>query len=286
MGLFSGISNALFGTKKAYDTSGQVNATNQATDLQREMYQKSLELNQPFYDIGVSGAGNLAERLGVGGDQNSPIYGSLTKGYDYQDYINSPAYNFIKGEGQQAIDRAMAAQGKTLSPEAVKELQRYNQGLASQYYQQGLDNFNTEQNSIYNRLAGIAGAGQTAAGSNISSGANYGNTYSGLVTGLADAQSAARIGRSSAGQSMFNTILGGAGAIWGSDERLKYNIQPDGKENGCQMYTFNYIGMPKTTYRGVIAQDILKTNKDAVVESNGYYMVNYDKLGLKMSVVN
>lgn len=66
---------------KAVDTSGLQQATQQATALQKEMYEKGLELSQPFYDVGVSSIGRLSDLLGLSG-------GSMqTRDQIYQDLL-------------------------------------------------------------------------------------------------------------------------------------------------------------------------------------------------------
>jgi outer membrane lipoprotein SlyB len=60
----------------------------------------------------------------------------------------------------------------------------YNQGLASTQYQNAFNNFNTQQNNIFNRLSAIASLGQNAAG-------NLGNSGTQLGTGIAQAQAGA-----------------------------------------------------------------------------------------------
>lgn len=75
-------------------------------------------------------------------------------------------------------------------------------------------------------------------------------------------------------------------AAFASDYRLKENITRVGNEGGYNLYHYNYIGNP-TIFKGVMAQDVIKTNPEAVtVMDNGYYGVYYDKLGLKLEVVN
>lgn len=64
---------------------------------------------------------------------------------------SSPGYQFQLAEGQKAIDRAAAAQGRFGSGAYYKDLGRFSQGLASQEYGNRL-----------NQLAGLAGVGSQA----------------------------------------------------------------------------------------------------------------------------
>jgi hypothetical protein len=68
-----------------------------------------------------------------------------------------------------------------------------------------------------------------------------------------------------------------------SDIRLKEDIVPAGvADNGLPLYEFSYRGQPGR-YEGVMAQDVLQVRPDAVTcGADGYYRVDYTKLGLKL----
>ena len=78
--------------------------------------------------------------------------------------------------------------------------------------------------------------------------------------------------------------LGVTGASFLSDAKAKENIKPVGTKNGLNIYEFNYLGQP-TRWRGVIAQEVMKTRPDAVRQRNGVLSVNYDALGIAMELV-
>ncbi|MEM7194728.1 MAG: tail fiber domain-containing protein [Pseudomonadota bacterium] len=70
-----------------------------------------------------------------------------------------------------------------------------------------------------------------------------------------------------------------------SDLRLKENVTDlDVTSNGHKLYRFSYIDDPHSIeYVGVMAQDLLEYKPDAVlVGDQGYYQVNYSKLGFHM----
>lgn len=72
-----------------------------------------------------------------------------------------------------------------------------------------------------------------------------------------------------------------------SDARIKTDIAWVGMVKGnIPVYRYRYIGSA-TRFEGVMAQDILNIQPDAVVHwSNGMMGVNYAKLGLKMKVIH
>ena len=65
-----------------------------------------------------------------------------------------------------------------------------------------------------------------------------------------------------------------------SDERLKRDIIPLGIENGFNTYGFRYIWGTQR-YKGVMAQEVMKTNPQAVGKVLGLYMVDYDEIGVE-----
>lgn len=72
-----------------------------------------------------------------------------------------------------------------------------------------------------------------------------------------------------------------------SDERLKKNIVYLKTENGHKLYEFEYKNEPNIKYIGVIAQEVMKTNPEAVlIGDDGYYKVLYNMLGIEMKKLN
>jgi hypothetical protein len=85
----------------------------------------------------------------------------------------------------------------------------------------------------------------------------------------------------------FNAMqgLGALGSLFTkSDARLKENIVPIGVRNGHVVYEWNYVG-GDAIYRGVMAQDLLDTDA-VVIDDDGYYAVDYGKVGFPMERVN
>lgn len=90
------------------------------------------------------------------------------------DVTKDPGYALRMSQGQNALTAGSAAAGNYGSGNLGVALQNYGQDLGSQeygaaynrQYTSALDQYNAavlSQNTIYNRLAGIAGTGQTAA---------------------------------------------------------------------------------------------------------------------------
>lgn len=71
-----------------------------------------------------------------------------------------------------------------------------------------------------------------------------------------------------------------------SDQRLKRNIKLLETRNGINIYSFQYV-WSNEYFVGVMAQELLGTAHEvAVVERNGYYSVDYSKLGFEMQTLS
>ncbi|TBG78621.1 tail fiber domain-containing protein [Rhizobium leguminosarum] len=82
----------------------------------------------------------------------------------------------------------------------------------------------------------------------------------------------------------FNAMqgIGALGSMFTkSDARLKTGIKPIGVKNGHTIYEWRYVGS-SMRFRGVMAQDVIDINPRAVIVQNGYYAVDYSRLGLEM----
>ena len=140
-------------------------------------------------------------------------YGSLLQSFGMDQYEADPGYQFRLDQGQKQLERQLAAQGKTYSPEAAKALMGYNQGMASQEYGNAYNRYQNDQNTIFNRLAGISGLGQQQAQLLNQSGENYANNVNQTNTSLANAQASAAQAKSDSKGSMFGNILGLGGQL-------------------------------------------------------------------------
>jgi hypothetical protein len=154
----------------------QSQAAQNALALQREMFEYQKGLLEPYRTAGTAALKRLEGALGLGG----PAQPQQTLEMD-------PGYGFRLGEGMKALERMQSARGSMLSGGAMKAGQRYAQDYASGEY-----------GNAYNRLANIAGLGQTT-GTQLGNAASQFSTNAGNVMGQeANALAAGRIGRASA----------------------------------------------------------------------------------------
>jgi hypothetical protein len=136
-----------------------------------------------------------------------------------------PGYGFRQEQGEQAINRSVAARTGLLSGHAGKEIARFNQGLASNEYAAAFDRFRQQNADRFGRLAGVAGSGQNAAtqyagtaGSNIT---NAAARRGGFLTGtgqqaidaVTGAGNAAAAGDIASGNAWASGLSGGLSSL-------------------------------------------------------------------------
>ena len=96
-------------------------------------------------------------------------------------------------------------------------------------------------------------------------------------------------GSSGGGGGILGGITKAVGGLF-SDIRLKENIEllEKGKGGDPNIYSFNYKWQPKARWSGVMAQELLGTKHADSVRTNseGYYMVDYHKLGIQMKLLS
>jgi hypothetical protein len=115
-----------------------------AIEEQRRQYDQTRQDMAPWLAAGREGLGGLQQLLA-----------------NPDSIQNSTAYQWRLGQGTQALDRSAAARGGLFNGGHSADLIRFGQGEASQ-----------EFGNQWNRLAGLAGVGQTTASNLGSLGAN------------------------------------------------------------------------------------------------------------------
>lgn len=193
--------------------NAQRDANAQSIALQREMFNKQIELQQPWYDVGVRALPKLEAQANA---MPEAFTGKV-------DLTQDPGYQFRLKEGLKAIDRTASARGGLLSGGALKAAAQYGQDYASQEYgnaySRALDIYNAavaREAAGYNRLSSLAGVGQTTAG-NLSTqagqfGRSAGQVYQDTGTAVANSLLAQGNARASQYGAIGNAIGGAAGA--------------------------------------------------------------------------
>jgi hypothetical protein len=177
------------------------NASNAATQASLDEQKREFDINQqnqaPWLNTGKSALNVLAGMYGLNGQG--------TAGQpDYSAFYQSPDYTFALQQGQQALDRSAAARGSLYSGGNAVDTMNFGQGLASQQF-----------GNFYNRLAGLAGVGQTAANQLGTSGQNYANSVGQMNQWNAQNQMGSIYDKSNANSNMWNQIAGIGGNLAG-----------------------------------------------------------------------
>lgn len=174
---FGGLAGGYLTGQAAKDAANiQAQSAQNALALQREQFEYQKGLLEPYRKAGESALGRLSGVMGLDGQPAQP-----------QQLLDmDPGYAFRLGEGMKALERVQAARGKMLSGGAIKAGQRYAQDFASGEY-----------GTAYNRLANIAGLGQTVGDQLGSAAQQFGRTAGETMFQGANALAAGRVGRTS-----------------------------------------------------------------------------------------
>jgi hypothetical protein len=192
----------------------QAGASENATNAQEGMFNTQLQNEQPFMQAGTSDVNELNYLMGVGPQGGANIssangaYGSLNKPFTTADWKSlSPAYNMQLQQGAQGTLNQSASTQGALSGAALTDLQASNQGLANTSFNNAFNMYQTQNQNVYSRLAGIANMGEAAASNQATGGSSYAQ---GIGQSITNTGTAIGAGIAGAGQSAGNMGLLGA----------------------------------------------------------------------------
>ena len=151
---------------------------------------------------------------------------------DPNSVTNDKALQWQMGRGIDAIQRSAAAKGTLLTGGLEKKLDEWGQGLASTYYgdvynralneyRMAHDIYTGNQDSLYSRLAGVAGLGQNAAANMGNAAGAYGQGASNTMLGIGNAQA----GGTAAGGAAWGNAVGNLGNIAASSYQQTHQPQ-------------------------------------------------------------
>ena len=197
------LGSAYMGSKSASKAADvQAQATQAAQNAQERMFERQVELQEPFRQAGVNALNKLI-----------PL-SDYTK-FGMEQYQADPGYGFRLSEGMKALDRTAAARGGLLSGATLKGAQRYGQDLASQEYQNAFNRYQTERAAQLNPLQSLAGVGQTAAGTLTNAYGNFGAQTGQNLQDIASARASGYLGQSNA----LSSALGQGGQMYQYGQR-------------------------------------------------------------------
>lgn len=260
-------------TNRAIDA--QADAAKYAADVQRQMYDQTREDLAPWRQ---AGQGALSQLTGRMDDLNRP--------FSMADFTADPGYQFRMQEGMKALERSAAARGGRMSGGTLKALTRYGQDFAANEYTNAYNRFNADRERTFNRLASLAGVGQTTSSQLANANAAFGQGLANTAVGLGNSQAAAHIGQANRVSNLIGQGI--TAGIIASDRRLKTDVHRVSKEDleelrrSIKPYMFKYASSKHGAgqWVGVMAQDLEKSKlgRTVVVEKDGVKMVDFPKL--------
>lgn len=211
IGAAGGMATSLFGASSmsdAYDNAAQaqLQAAREAQQLQWKMYSQSRNDMMPWLRAGSGAVNRLSAGLKPGGEYSK---------FTLKDFEQDPGYQWRKQEGINTLRAGGAATGMLGSGNMGTALVGYGQNLASNEYQ----NAYSRWMDSYNKVANLAGAGQSAAQSTGNAALSTGQGMASTALYGGNAQAQGILGSANAWNqglmNSWNQLMGGVGAMTG-----------------------------------------------------------------------
>ena len=186
------VGSAVIGGVSANKASkAQQQAVREGAAAEERMYNRQVELQEPFRQVGVNALPDL-----VAASQYDP--------FTIDKFQADPGYGFRLKEGLRALENSAAARGGLLSGNAMRGITRFGQGLASEEFDKAFNRYQAGFASKLNPLQALAGVGQTSANTLSNAAGQYGQSM---------AQNAAAMGniRASGYMNTANALTGALG---------------------------------------------------------------------------
>jgi hypothetical protein len=250
--------------------STQANAAMSAQQLQAQEAQNALNFQEqefnttqqneaPFIQAGQGAVTSLASLVNQGNAGSGPLapWNQTFTPPTGVNEINDPGYQFRLNTGLNTLTNSAAARGGLLSTGTAKNLEDYAQNSASSEYSNVynrslndyLTNFNvynTNSTNTYNRLASLAGLGQTATGTAGQLGQQAANTTANidLTTGQQQGNDLMAAGAANASGYVgaANAISSGISSLGGNVSQYLTLQQLLAQMNGGTNQTFGPYG--------------------------------------------
>ena len=174
--------------------NAQRRGMDQATQVQREMYDQQRQDFAPWRETGVGAMGQLNDNKFM------------------QNWQQDPGYQFRLQQGQKALEQSAAARGGLNSGATLKALTRYGQDFGANEYQ-------NVYNREYGRLSQLAGLGQASTAGSAAAAGNFGQSMANNYTGMANAAASAHIAQGNRGANLLGQGLMAGGMYFGGAKK-------------------------------------------------------------------
>ena len=189
-------------TEQAAQTGAE--ASRYAADVQRQMFERQAELQEPWRQAGIGALNQLIPLS----QQYQP--------FGMQQFQQDPGYGFRLAEGMKALERSAAARGGLLSGAQMKGVQRFGQDLASQEYQNAFNRYQREREARLNPLQSLANVSQTSAQSLSSQAGQLGTNLGNIGLGAGATAGAGQLAMGNIRASQYGNIGKSISDIYGS----------------------------------------------------------------------
>lgn len=183
----------------------QADAANNATAEQRRQFDLLYGDQQPFRE---AGQGAVRELAGLSGYDPTPSAEAV---------MAEPGYRFGLEQGRNVLEGSAAARGGLYSGRALKELTQFGNDYATTRFGQANDRAQQSFGNRWNRLASLAGLGQTSVQQTGNAGMQTGMYGGNNMMGAANAQAAAGMQRANIWGNAANQL--GGYMAWNSRQR-------------------------------------------------------------------
>jgi hypothetical protein len=196
------VGSSLLGSSASKSAAGtQAAASRDATAAQERMFERQIDLQEPFREAGLAGQNRLLELLGLGDNKKALGYGKYASAeFSPANFLanQDPGYAFRMSEGMKALDRSAASRGGLFSGATIKGAQRFGQDLASQEYQNAFNRYQTSRTNTLNPFASLAGVAQSSANTLGNAAGQFGQQIGSNIIGAGNAMAAGQVGSANA----------------------------------------------------------------------------------------
>lgn len=197
-------------------SKAQQDAANTSTGLARQQYSDTVDRNRPFYDAGTSALATLQQKLP-----------ELNSGYDPSKLTSEPGYQFGLQQGQQALERSLAARGRGVSGAALKAASEFGTNYGTTKLNDAFQRDQSSKQQQFSQLQALTNIGQASGNNSSAAGQAFANSAGANAIGAGDSaganamaqgniwggllnQGASAYGRSTAGGGGGQPTYGGA----------------------------------------------------------------------------
>jgi hypothetical protein len=169
----------------------QARAADRATEAQERMFNKQVQLQEPFRQAGVNALPEL-------------VAASRYEPFTMEKFQADPGYAFRLKEGLRALESSAAARGGLLSGNQMRGVTQFGQELGSQEFTNAFNRYQAERAARLNPLQSLTGMGQTTAANIAGQAGQLGQNIGANIIGAGNARASGYMG-------VANALSGGLG---------------------------------------------------------------------------